>query len=150
MRTSEELRPLVLQVCISPLDPLAIETMLPGLAAGGDSGVFLAADLTEGSVGTRVAICGRGDWWGRLGIALAAACKLAMVFFAMWPSTDRAESMEGVAEVGLWPQEKQWVQRGRPIFMAALLKKQSACPTLRERLIKVFIREPICESQMSK
>ena len=63
--------------------------------------MFLAADLAEGSVGTRVAICGRGDWWDCLRIVLAAACKLAMVFFAMWPSTDRAESVGGVAEVGV-------------------------------------------------
>ena len=86
--------------------------MLPGLAAGGGSGVFFAAVLTEGSMGTRVTICGRGDWWGCLGIALAAACKLAMVFFTMRPSTDRAESMEGVAEVGVVaPREAMGAER---------------------------------------
>ena len=101
MRTSEELRPLVLQVCISPLNPLAIETMLPELASGRGGSVFLAAVLAEGRVGTGVSICSRGDWWGRLRIALAAACKLAMVLFTMQPSTDGAEGTGRVAKVGV-------------------------------------------------
>ena len=92
-KTSEELRPFVLQICILPLDPQAIKMMLPKLASGGGSGMFLATVLAEGRVRTGVAICGRGDWWGCLGIALAAACKLVMIFFTMPPSTDGAESM---------------------------------------------------------
>ena len=74
--------------------------------------MFLATVLAECRVGTRVTICSRGDWWGHLGVALAAACKLVMVFFMLWPGTDGAESMGGVAKVGvIAPREATGAER---------------------------------------
>ena len=74
--------------------------------------MFFATVLAEGRVGTRVAICSRGDWLGHLGIVLAAACKLAMVLCVMRPGTDGAESTGGVAEVGVMaPREATGAER---------------------------------------
>ena len=43
----------------------------------------------------------------------------------------------------LCPHEQQQAQRGMPIFMDAFLKKQITRPMLTERLMNVFILDPV-------